>query len=108
MLLFRSPRFRFPFQCCCCSVLARRTACLLVGALILSVANSAALAQETPNANAAQIEALQKKLDALQSQMVEMQNELRQISGKPVVPHAEQSDIKATVEAEQQESRREG
>ena len=49
--------------------------------LLLLASSTTTNAQAAPTANAAQIEALQKKLDALQSQMAEVQSELRQMSG---------------------------
>jgi membrane-associated protease RseP (regulator of RpoE activity) len=48
------------------------------------------------------IQALQKKLDALQSQMVEVQGEIQRLSGSSGTPaHTEQADIDAQIQAEQ-------
>jgi hypothetical protein len=75
--------------------------------LFLAAAFLPASAQSVSNPNAAQIEALQKKLDALQTQMTEVQNELRQLSGgSGRAPHEVsdlESAIKADIKSEQQQ-----
>ena len=63
------------------------------------------LAGQTGTPNNAQIEALQKKLDALQSQMAEAQSELLQLSGKPAPVHTDQADLKAAIVAEQEDEK---
>ena len=61
------------------------------------------IAQASPP-DSAGIEALQKKLDALQSQMAEVQSELRQITGTGTQAHTEATDLKTAIQAEQQEA----
>ena len=58
---------------------------------------------QTSVPNAEQIQALQRKLDELQCQMVEVQNELRQLSGTPAQAHTEAADLKAAIEADQKQ-----
>jgi hypothetical protein len=65
--------------------------------------------QTTAAPNAAQIEALQKRLDLLQSQMAEVQSELRQLSGgAPTAsqqPPSEPVDLKTAIVAETKEEK---
>ncbi len=58
--------------------------------------------QAAPAANAEQIQALQKKLDALQSQMGEVQDELQRFSGGTSPPSHVPADIGSAIVAEQQ------
>ena len=59
--------------------------------------------QATPTASAEQIQALQKKLDALQSQMADVQGELQRLSGGTAPPPThEPADLSAAIAAVQQ------
>ena len=70
-------------------------------ALILGV-SPAAYGQAAPTASAEQIQALQKKLDALQSQMAEVQGEIQKLSGSSGPPPTrEVTDLKSEIQAEQ-------
>jgi len=71
--------------------------------LVTCLALPLTLTAQSTVPNAEQIQALQKKLDVLQSQMVEVQNELRQLSGTSALPHTEAADLKAAIEAEQKQ-----
>ena len=83
------------------SIRAKRLACSSMFLLTLAV-SPAAYGQAGPTASAEQIQALQKKLDALQSQMVEVQGELQRLSGSSGPPPArEMTDIKSEIQAEQ-------
>ena len=56
-----------------------------------------------PTASPEQIQALQKKLDALQSQMAEVQGEIQRLSGSSgPPPPREMTDLKSEIQAEQQ------
>jgi len=83
-----------------------RTSRLLSVALVLLslAAGPRMFGQVAPAADAARIEALQKKLDGLQNQMAEIQSELRQISGTGAQAHTEAIDINAAIAADQQEA----
>jgi hypothetical protein len=70
---------------------------------LLFLSASQIYAQTAASPDSAQIEALQKKLDLLQSQMAEVQSELRQLSGgAPTAqqPAAEPTDLKAALAIE--------
>ncbi len=83
------------------SIKAQRLACLAIF-LLLVIVSPAAYGQAPPTASPEQIQALQKKLDALQSQMVEVQGEIQRLSGSSGPPaHTEQADIDAQIQAEQ-------
>ena len=83
------------------SINAKRLACLAIVLLLLFV-SPAAYGQVPPTASPEQIQALQKKLDALQSQMVEVQGEIQRLSGSTgTSAHTEQVDIDAQIQAEQ-------
>ena len=84
------------------SIEAKRLACLAIFLLLLVVL-PAAYAQAPPTASPEQIQALQKKLDALQSQMVEVQGEIQRLSGSSGQPPSrEVTDLKSEIQAEQQ------
>ena len=72
--------------------------------LLLAVA-PAVYGQAAPTANAEQIQALQKKLDALQSQMTEVQGELQRLSGGTAPPSHVPEDLPAAIAAEQQDEK---
>src|SRR5271166_1142638 len=85
--------------------LPRRTLfCFAVAVLLLS-ASTGVRAQATSAPSAEQIQALQKKLDALQSQMAEVQGELQRLSGGSSQPLPEMTDLKSAIAAEQQEAK---
>ena len=85
------------------SIKPKRLACSSILLLILTV-SPAAYGQAAPTASAEQIQALQKKLDALQSQMAEVQGELQRLSGSSGPPPSrEVTDLKSEIQAEQQE-----
>ena len=72
-------------------------------AVLLFVTATGALAQAPATASVEQIEALQKKLDALQNQMAEVQGEIQRLSGSGgQPPPREVTDLKSAIEAEQQ------
>ena len=76
--------------------------CFAVAVLLLATATGV-FAQAPATASAEQIQALQKKLDVLQSQMVEVQGELQRLSGSSgQPPPREVTDLKSAIEAEQQ------
>ena len=76
---------------------------LVCSSILLLLAVSPALqGQAAPAASAEQIQALQKRLDALQSQMTEVQGELQRLSGGAPAPTHETTDIVSAVIAEQQ------
>ena len=76
--------------------------CFAVAVLLLATATGV-FAQAPATASAEQIQALQKKLDALQSQMAEVQGELQRLSGSSGPPPSrEVTDLKSAIEAEQQ------
>ena len=77
-------------------------ACFSILLLILAVL-PAAHGQAAPTASADEIQALQKKLDALQSQMSEVQGELQRLSGTSGPPPSprEVTDLKSEIQAEQ-------
>ena len=83
------------------SIKAKRLACLSISLLLL-VVSPAAYGQAPPTASAEQIQALQKKLDLLQSQMSEVQGELQRLSGSSGQPPREVTDLKSEIQAEQQ------
>ena len=71
--------------------------------LVLLLALSPAVyGQAAPPASAEQIQALQKKLDALQSQMADVQGELQRLSGGAAPPTHEAADLPAAIAAVQQ------
>ena len=83
------------------SIKAKRLARLSIFPLLL-VVSPAAYGQAPATASPEQIQALQKKLDVLQSQMVEVQGEIQRLSGSSGTPaHTEQADIDAQIQAEQ-------
>ncbi len=83
------------------SIRAKRLACSSIFLLILAV-SPAAYGQAGPTASAEQIQALQKKLDALQSQMAEVQGEIQRLSGSSGPPPSrEVTDLKSEIQAEQ-------
>ena len=63
--------------------------------------------QAAPTASAEQIQALQKKLDALQSQMTEVQGELQRLSGGTAPPTHEPEDLSSAVAAVQEKDKSE-
>ena len=67
------------------SIKAKRLACPSIF-LSLLVVSPAAYGQAPPTASPEQIQALQKKLDALQSQMAEVQGEIQRLSGSSGPP----------------------
>ena len=74
---------------------------LAVAGLLLATATGV-YAQTPATASAEQIQALQKRLDALQFQMSEVQGEIQRLSGSSGAPqHSEQADINAEIQAEQ-------
>ena len=73
--------------------------------VFLLAGSTGAFAQATSAPSAEQIQALQKKLDALQSQMVEVQGELRRLSGGSSQPHSEVTDLKSAIAAEQKDAK---
>ena len=73
--------------------------------LLLLAVSPAIFGQAAPTASPEQIQALQQKLDALQSQMVEVQGELQRLSGGTAPPTHEAADISAAVAAEQQDEK---
>ena len=77
-------------------------ACFSILLLILAVL-PAAHGQAAPTVSADEIQALQKKLDALQSQMSEVQGELQRLSGTSGPPPSprEVTDLKSEIQAEQ-------
>ncbi len=79
--------------------------CLSILLLILAV-SPAAYTQAAPTASPEQIQALQKKLDALQSQMAEVQGEIQRLSGSSGPPPSrEVTDLKSAIVAEQQDEK---
>ena len=70
--------------------------------LLLLAVSPAVYGQEAPTANAEQIQALQKKLDALQSQMTEVQDELQRLSGGTPAPSHVPADLGSAIAAQQQ------
>src|SRR5271166_1090532 len=78
--------------------------CFAVVVLLLS-ASTGVRAQTASAPSAEQIQALQKKLDALQSQMAEVQGEIRKLSGSGGQPLPEVTDIKSAIVAEQQDEK---
>ena len=70
---------------------------------ILLLANATVVfAQASSTATANQIQALQKRLDALQTQMSEVQGEVQRLSGSSGArSHPEPSDLSAAIQAEQ-------
>ena len=70
--------------------------------LLLLAVSPAVYGQAAQTASAEQIQALQKKLDALQSQMTEVQGELQRLSGGTAPPTHEPEDLSAAIAAEQQ------
>jgi DcaP outer membrane protein len=70
--------------------------------LLLLAVSPAVYGQAVPTANAEQIQALQKKLDALQSQMTDVQGELQRLSGGAPPPTHETTDIASALVAVQQ------
>ena len=70
--------------------------------LLLAVSPAVYGQAAAPAANPEQIQALQKKLDALQSQMTEVQGELQRLSGGTSQPTHETADLPAAIAAEQQ------
>ena len=84
------------------SIKPKGLACFSILLLILAV-SPAAYGQAAPTASAEQIQALQKKLDALQSQMAEVQGEIQRLSGSSGQPPSrEVTDLKSEIQAEQQ------
>jgi hypothetical protein len=80
----------------------KRLGCFSILLLILAVSPTA-YGQAPPTASAEQIQALQKKLDALQSQMAEVQGEIQRLSGTSGQPPSrEVTDLKSEIQAEQQ------
>jgi len=81
----------------------------LISLFLSVVAPSAMFGQSTEMASPEQIQALQQKLDALQSQMAEVQREVQRLSGGTVQTPAqalpEVIDLKASVSAEQNEEK---
>ena len=85
--------------------LLRRTLfCFAVAVLLLS-ASAGVRAQAASAPSSDQIQALQKKLDALQTQMTEVQGELQRLSGGSVQPPREMTDLKSAIAAEQQDAK---
>jgi DcaP outer membrane protein len=85
------------------SIKAKRLACLAI-VLLLLAALPAAYGQAPPTASPEQIQALQKKLDALQSQMAEVQGEIQRLSGSSgQAPSREVTDLKSAIVAEQKD-----
>ncbi len=72
--------------------------------LLLLAVSPAVYGQAAQAASGEQIQALQQKLDALQSQMAEVQGELVRLSGGTAPPTHEAADISAAIAAEQQKS----
>ena len=83
------------------SVTTKRLVFLSTLLLLLAVP-PATYGQAAQAANAEQIQALQKKLDALQSQMGEVQDELQRLSGGTSQPTHVPADIGSAIVAEQQ------
>ena len=73
--------------------------------LLLLAVSPSVLGQASQTASAEQIQALQKKLDALQSQMADVQGELQRLSGGTAPPTHEAADISAAIAAEQQDEK---
>lgn len=71
--------------------------------LLTALATPLTLSAQTTAPTAEQIQALQRKLEALESQVVEVRNELRQISGVPATDHTEATDLQTAIEAEQKQ-----
>ncbi len=86
------------------SVTTKRLVFFSIFLLLLAVPSAiyGQAAQAAPAANAEQIQALQKKLDALQSQMGEVQDELQRLSGGTSQPTHVPADIGSAIVAEQQ------
>ena len=85
------------------SIEAKRLACLAIAVLLL-VVSTTAYGQAPPTASAEQIQALQNKLDALQSQMAEVQGEIQRLSGSSgQAPPREVTDLKSAIVAEQKD-----
>ena len=85
------------------SIKRKMLACFSILVSILAVLPTA-YGQAAPTASAEEIQALQKKLDALQSQMSEVQGELQRLSGTsgpPPPPPREVTDLKSEIQAEQ-------
>ncbi len=79
--------------------------CFAVAVLLLATATGV-FAQAPATASAERIQALQKKLDALQSQMAEVQGELQRLSGSSGPPPSrEVTDLKSAIVAEQQDEK---
>ena len=75
------------------------------GLLLLLAGSPAVYGQAAPTASAEQIQALQKKLDALQSQMTEVQGELQRLSGGTAPPTHEPEDLSSAIAAVQQDEK---
>jgi DcaP outer membrane protein len=79
---------------------------LVFVAMLLSLlaASPAVYGQAAQTASAEQIQALQKKLDALQGQMADVQGELQRLSGGTAPPTHEPADLSSAIAAEQQKT----
>ena len=73
--------------------------------LLLLAVTPAVYGQAAQAASAEQIQALQKKLDALQSQMADVQGELQRLSGGTAPPSHVPEDLPAAIAAEQQDEK---
>ena len=85
--------------------LPRRVPLFFVLAALWLAATPAVFAQVSAGPSDEQIQALQKKLDALQSQMAEVQGEVRRLSGRGGQPLPEVTEIKSAIIAEQQDEK---
>ncbi|MGB8772047.1 MAG: DcaP family trimeric outer membrane transporter [Candidatus Korobacteraceae bacterium] len=86
------------------SITTKRLVSVSILLLLLAV-TPAVYGQAEQAASAEQIQALQKKLDALQSQMAEVQGELQQLSGGAAPPTHVPADLPAAIAAEQQDEK---